>query len=96
MVEGKINDWFDHRRAFDRYVVRMIAFDHSDPGPEYRLYKWLKTEMVERFSLTEDDKHGATAVPAVPGVWKERQDAEAALTSYLSDVPSSLLVDLSL
>ena len=55
MVEGKINDWFDHRRAFDHYVVRMIAFDHSDPGPEYRLYKWLKTEMVVGELRTDSD-----------------------------------------
>lgn len=87
MVEGKINDWFDHRRTFHHLAATRTGCSRSET--EYRLYKWLKNEMEERFSLAEDSKYGATTAPAVPGVWKERQDAEAALTSYLSDVPST-------
>ncbi|KAF7800270.1 hypothetical protein EIP86_011517 [Pleurotus ostreatoroseus] len=72
MVEGKINDWFDHRHL-----------------KEYKLYKWLKSTMLESFSLADGDDDG-TDVRSVSGIWKERQEAEASLASYLSDLPNTV------
>ncbi|KAJ3533719.1 hypothetical protein NM688_g7243 [Phlebia brevispora] len=68
MVEGKLNDWFDHR--------------------QYRLYQWFKSTMIESFSLADGQEHDGADIPA-SGIWKERQDAEAALVSYISDLPSA-------
>lgn len=45
--------------------------------------------MLDRFSFADEPEHNKSVVSGVPGIWQERQEAEAALVSYLSDLPST-------
>jgi len=50
------------------------------------MYKWIHANLFGRFSSitvsTDDGNH------VIEEVWKERNEAESALRSYLSDMPS--------
>ena len=58
---------------------------------EFKVYKWLRANTVDRFSLTASGTESSSSF-AAEGVWKERQDAEDALKKYLSDLPSAYAV----
>ncbi|THG98922.1 hypothetical protein EW026_g3341 [Hermanssonia centrifuga] len=69
MVEGKLNDWFDHR--------------------QYKVYKWLRSNMLDHFTTAPTTEEGFSA-PILGAEWKERQDAEHALKSFLTDLPNTV------
>lgn len=52
---------------------------------EFRLYKWLRANTYDRLSVSAQ-RSGYLNVEQQ--VWKEREDAESAMKSYLSDFPS--------
>ncbi|OAX43831.1 hypothetical protein K503DRAFT_789293 [Rhizopogon vinicolor AM-OR11-026] len=54
---------------------------------EFKLYKWLRANALDRFSLTSQ---GHEDVSAQGDIWKERKEAESAVRSYLSDLPSTV------
>ncbi|KAG1749107.1 RNA12 protein-domain-containing protein [Suillus paluster] len=51
---------------------------------EYKVYKWLRANALDRFSLTS---MGRQDVSPQGDIWKERKDAEIAVRSYLSELP---------
>ncbi|KIJ60595.1 hypothetical protein HYDPIDRAFT_32020 [Hydnomerulius pinastri MD-312] len=74
---------FDPIRAICVEGKMLNWFDYR----EYALYKWVRTNALDRLSLS--------SVPPGVGtsdqdVWKERKEAETALKSYLSDLPSTV------
>ncbi|KAG2158089.1 RNA12 protein-domain-containing protein [Suillus bovinus] len=73
---------FDPIRVLSVEGKMLNWFDHR----EYKLYKWLRANALNRFSLTSvrDD------VSPQGDIWKERKDAENAVRSYLSDFPSTV------
>ncbi|KAH7877865.1 exonuclease [Lentinula edodes] len=51
---------------------------------EFKVYKWLRANTLERiYSKSE-------APPVDKQIWKEREDAERAIQTYLSDLPSTV------
>ncbi|KAG2115212.1 RNA12 protein-domain-containing protein [Suillus discolor] len=86
-----IRDWLtSHPRIiFDPIRVLSVEgkmlnwFDYR----EYKLYKWLRANALDRFSLTSLAREG---VSPQGDIWKEREDAESAVRSYLSDLPSTV------
>ncbi|KIM87636.1 hypothetical protein PILCRDRAFT_815213 [Piloderma croceum F 1598] len=53
---------------------------------EFKLYKWLRANTFDRLLLTGSSDEDTS----VENVWKERKDAEVALRSYLSDLPTTV------
>jgi hypothetical protein len=86
MVEGKLNDWFDYRREFIAFAIKR-RLDNST-GLEYGLYKWLRTNTVDRFYI-ETDKQDSDGPSKMINGWKERADAREQLHRYLTDMPST-------
>ncbi|KAH7927744.1 hypothetical protein BV22DRAFT_257665 [Leucogyrophana mollusca] len=74
---------FDPVRAVSVEGKMLDWFDYR----EYAVYKWLRTNALERLSM-----HSTVSEDATPteDVWKERKDAESAIRSYLSDIPSTV------
>ncbi|EGO21697.1 hypothetical protein SERLADRAFT_362954 [Serpula lacrymans var. lacrymans S7.9] len=54
---------------------------------EFSLYKWMRANTLDRLSFVSTSSSGD--MPA-EDVWKERKDAQIALRSYLSDLPSTI------
>ena len=52
---------------------------------EYRLYKWLRINTLDRFYVQNENTSLTTAGNEM---WQERNDAENAVRVYLSDLPS--------
>ncbi|KAI0807276.1 exonuclease [Fomes fomentarius] len=75
---------FDPIRVFMVEGKMNDRFDYK----EFKVYKWLRANTVERFSFVTDTD--ATATHVMEGVWKERQEAEEALKKYLADVPNTV------
>jgi hypothetical protein len=65
---------------------------------EYQIYQWLRRNTVDRLSTTfgtsqsSPDSPTPAETPAdgseAEEVWKERKEAESAIKTYLSDLPS--------
>ncbi|KAF5391771.1 hypothetical protein D9757_001714 [Collybiopsis confluens] len=71
---------FDPIRVF---MVEARLLDWFDIK-EFRLYKWLRANTLEIiYSKSE-------ALPVDKQIWKEREDAERAIQTYLSDLPSTV------
>lgn len=77
---------------FDPVRVFMVEGKLNDwfDYREYGLYKWIRTNALDRFSLGVSAEHGSTSGGHGLGVWKERQEAEGSLKRYLSDIPSTI------
>ncbi|KAF8163083.1 RNA12 protein-domain-containing protein [Crassisporium funariophilum] len=71
---------FDPIRALMVEGKMLEWFDYT----KFKLYKWVRINAFDRLRSA----HATTA----PGedVWKERKDAEAAITAYLSDMPTTI------
>ncbi|KAI0747869.1 exonuclease [Daedaleopsis nitida] len=76
---------------FDPIRVFMVEGKMNDwfDYKEFTIYKWLRANTIERFSLTSSEPPPESSL-AKEGVWKERQDAEEALKKYLADLPNSI------
>lgn len=74
---------FDPIRVLSVEGKMLNWFDYR----EYKLYKWLRANALERFSLTRL-AHGDVSPQG--DIWKERKDAESAVRSYLFDLPSTV------
>ncbi|KAG1819493.1 RNA12 protein-domain-containing protein [Suillus subaureus] len=74
---------FDPVRVLSVEGKMLNWFDYR----EYKLYKWFRANALDRFSLTSLARED---VPPQGDIWKERKDAESALRSYLSDLPSTV------
>ncbi|KAJ8593905.1 hypothetical protein M405DRAFT_930530 [Rhizopogon salebrosus TDB-379] len=74
---------FDPIRVLSVEGKMLNWFDYR----EYKLYKWLRANALDRFSLTS---HGGEDVPPQGDIWKERKEAESAVRNYLSDLPSTV------
>ncbi|PCH38691.1 hypothetical protein WOLCODRAFT_131000 [Wolfiporia cocos MD-104 SS10] len=58
---------------------------------EFKLYKWLRTNALEKLSFSsESSVNAAAALPPAEDVWKERKEAESALERYLNDLPNTV------
>ncbi|KAG1759396.1 RNA12 protein-domain-containing protein [Suillus occidentalis] len=73
---------FDPIRVLSVEGKMLDWFDYH----EYKLYKWLRANALDRFSLTSVARED---VSPQGDIWKERKDAESAVRSYLSDLPCS-------
>lgn len=49
---------------------------------EYEAFKWLRENTVDRITASSSQDL------AEPEVWKERTEAQEAISTYLSDLPS--------
>lgn len=74
---------FDPIRVLSVEGKMLNWFDYH----EYKLYKWLRANALDRFSLTSVARED---VSPQGDIWKERKDAESAVRSYLSDLPSTV------
>ncbi|KAF5386931.1 hypothetical protein D9615_001714 [Tricholomella constricta] len=74
---------FDPIRSLMVQGKMMDWFDYR----EFRLYKWLRMNTLDRLSLT---LHANTEVPPAEEVWRERGEAVASIKSYLTDMPSTV------
>lgn len=74
---------FDPIRVLSVEGKMLNWFDYR----EYTLYKWLRANALDRFSLTSLARED---VSPQGNIWKERKDAESAVRSYLSDLPSTV------
>ncbi|TCD65369.1 mitochondrial escape protein 2 [Steccherinum ochraceum] len=77
---------------FDPVRVFMVEGKMNDwfDYREFALYKWIRRNTVERFSLSSSDHDSESTEEPTRGVWKERQDAAGTLERYLSDVPTTV------
>jgi hypothetical protein len=61
---------------------------------EFRIYQWLRSNTVDRLSTTFSIPQPSSQPPIgieisnPEEVWKERKEAESAIKSYLSELPS--------
>ena len=55
---------------------------------EFRLYQWLRTNTVDRFSDDHSSEESKKTDAPVQQTWKERMEAQDSLQRYLSDTPS--------
>ncbi|OBZ75791.1 Mitochondrial escape protein 2 [Grifola frondosa] len=77
---------FDPIRIFMVEGKMQDWFDYR----EFRIYKWLRTNAFDKFSLASiSNADDSTSMP-VEGVWQERIDAEETLEKYLSDIPNTV------
>ena len=92
MVEAKINDWFDFKGQDQLVLSVQTPFkpDHT----EFAVYKWLRANTLERLSFRSSADNSASSPSE--SAWQERKEAESALQSYLSDIPSMYQRSLSL
>ncbi|KAG1842665.1 RNA12 protein-domain-containing protein [Suillus subalutaceus] len=74
---------FDPIRVLSVEGKMLNWFDYR----EYKLYKWFRANALDRFSLTSLARED---VSPQGDIWKERKDAESAVRSYLSDLPSTV------
>ncbi|KAG0706364.1 RNA12 protein-domain-containing protein [Suillus ampliporus] len=74
---------FDPIRVLSVEGKMLNWFDYR----EYKPYKWLRANALDRFSLTS---MGREDVSPQGDIWKERKDAESAVRSYLSELPSTV------
>ncbi|TFK42802.1 RNA12 protein-domain-containing protein [Crucibulum laeve] len=76
---------FDPIRALMVEGKLLDWFDYR----KFKLYKWLRVNAIDRLSITF--RGNSTSGEAPPAeVWRERKDAEAAMKSYLADMPTTI------
>ncbi|EPQ58246.1 hypothetical protein GLOTRDRAFT_57027 [Gloeophyllum trabeum ATCC 11539] len=75
---------FDPIRAFMIQGKVQDWFDYK----QSRIYRWVRANTVERFALSSVPDGGRSQTTG--NVWKEREDAEDAVSRYLSEMPSSV------
>jgi hypothetical protein len=95
MIEAKMLNWFDYRRTSiplhseNQLLIEILK--------EYQIYQWLRRNTVDRLSSTFGISHSSPQSPSptetldgseAEDVWKERKEAELAIKTYLSDLPS--------
>ncbi|KAI0698509.1 RNA12 protein-domain-containing protein [Cytidiella melzeri] len=78
---------------FDPIRVFMVEGKMEDwfDFRQYEAYKWLHSNVIERFSSEDAAKEEHHASNTSFGTWKERQDAEGAVGRYLSDLPNTVM-----
>ncbi|GBE82399.1 RNA12 protein-domain-containing protein [Sparassis latifolia] len=75
---------------FDPLRVLMVEGKMQDwfNFEEFRIFKWLRNNTLDRFYITPTA--GVDATTSSGDVWKERNDAETALNQYLADMPTTV------
>ncbi|KAF8589948.1 exonuclease [Ramaria rubella] len=74
--------------------IRAIAVQAKVMGwLDYRKFavtRWLRRNALDRLIMSSSGARGESQGPIDTSVWKDRQEAESALDSYLSDYPSTI------
>lgn len=90
MVQGRMLDWFDYRGNCWTCTINR-ALPNTYP-PEFKLYKWLRVNAIDRLSITFHIASDPTP-PPTEEIWKERKEAVGAMKAYLTDMPCMCKID---
>ncbi|KAI0079001.1 hypothetical protein K474DRAFT_1592893 [Panus rudis PR-1116 ss-1] len=74
---------------FDPVRIFMVEGKMNDwfDYRQYRLFQWVRANTVERLSFSNEESSKETRVE---NVWKERLEAQEALSRYFSDMPATI------
>ncbi|KZT44087.1 hypothetical protein SISSUDRAFT_1057085 [Sistotremastrum suecicum HHB10207 ss-3] len=74
---------FDPIRALAVQGKMMNWFDYR----EYSMFQWLERNAFQRLPF---GRRSVDTAPPAQGIWKDREEAETAMRSYLEDFPSTI------
>ncbi|KAJ3477560.1 hypothetical protein NLI96_g10383 [Meripilus lineatus] len=77
---------------FDPMRVLMVEGKMNDwfDYRQFRIYQWIRENTIERLSFASSREDDHNHLYSIRAAWKERQEAERALVTYLSDIPSTV------